>query len=81
MTGQIVPLGGVLYGSVILVLEATGRMLWALAERQRDIDRGRKEGRREGLQEGMEEAIRKLLERGVDLPADLLKDIKRPDQK
>ncbi len=85
LTGQIVPLGGVIYGSGIMVLEATGRMLWALAERQRDIDRGREEGRaegrREGRQEGMEEAIRKLLERGVDLPPDVIKDIEKPEQK
>ena len=88
LTGQIVPLGGVVYGSVILVLEVTTRMLWALAQRQRDkekwrkegIQEGRREGRQEGRQEGREEAIRELLDRGVDLPPDLLKDIKEPNQ-
>ncbi len=88
LTGQIVPLGGVIYGSGILVLEATGRMLWALAQlaqhrkemtriREESREKGRQEGREEGRQEGVEEIIRRLLERGVDLPPDVVNDIEK----
>ena len=76
LTGQIVPLGGIVYGSSILVSEVVVRMLWALAQRQKDIEKGREEGR----QEGKEQAIRELLERGIELPEDVLKDIKKPRQ-
>ena len=79
LTGQAVPLGGVLYGSGILVLEVLFRMLWALAQRQKDIEKwrkeGKEEGRKEGREEGREETIRELLERGVDLPPEVLKDL------
>ena len=84
LTGQIVPLGGVIYGSGILVLEATGRMLWALAQlaqHRKEMTRIREESREEGRQEGVEEIIRRLLERGVDLPPDVVNDIKRPERK
>ena len=88
LTGQIVPLGGVIYGSGILVLEVTGRMLWALAqlaqhrkEMTRIREESREEGRQEGRQEGVEEIIRRLLERGVDLPPDVVNDVKRPERK
>jgi flagellar biosynthesis/type III secretory pathway protein FliH len=54
-------------------------MLWALAQRQKDIEKwrkeGKEEGRKEGREEGREEAIRELLERGVDLPPEVLKDL------
>ena len=79
LTGQAIPLGGVLYGSGILATEVLFRMLWALAQRQREIDRARREGveegREKGREEGREETIRRLLERGVDLPAEVLKDL------
>ncbi len=72
LTGQTVPLGGIVYGSSILVLEVTVRMLWALAQRKKDMDQARQEGR----QEGRESALRELVELGVDLPPKLLKDLK-----
>ena len=72
LAGQTVPLGGVIYGSAILVLEVSARMLWTLATRRRDMEKSRKEGR----EEGREETIQKLLERGIDLPPDVLKDIR-----
>ena len=68
LTGQTVPLGGVIYGSCILVLEVTGRMLWALAQRQKDIDKAKQEER--------ELILRQLAERGIQLPPEILKDIK-----
>ncbi len=76
-TRQVVPLGGIVYGSGILVLEVAFRMLWALAQRQKDIERARQEGRQEGREEGREQALRDPLDRGVDLPPELLKEIER----
>ena len=53
--GQITPFGGIIYGSAIFVLEITVRMLWALAQRQKDIDKARLEGEQKGREEGVEE--------------------------
>ncbi len=53
--GQIIPFGGIIYGSAIFVLEITVRMLWALAQRQKDIDKARLEGEQKGREEGVEE--------------------------
>ena len=74
--GQIVPLGAVVYGSLIFAIERLGRMFWALAQRQKDIEKGRKEGR----QEGRDEVIRKLLEKRVDIPPEILKELKDLNQ-
>lgn len=52
-------------------------MLWALAQRQKDIDKARGEGREEGRQQ----IIREMVERGVDLPPEILKDLKTPEQR
>lgn len=87
LAGQTVPIGGIVYGSSILVLEVTARMLWALVQRQRDIEKahkegiqeGRQEGRKEGREEGREETLRDLLDRGVELPLDILNDVKSSD--
>ena len=75
------PFGGIVYGSSILVLEVTVRMFWALAQRQKDMDKARGEGREEGREEGRQEAIRELVERGVKLPPEILKDLKEPKQR
>ena len=69
--GQIVPLGAVVYGSLIFAIERLGRMFWALAQRQKDIEKGRKEGR----QEGRERLIRQLVEQDVPLPPEILKEL------
>ena len=53
--GQITPFGGIIYGSAIFILEITVRMLWALAQRQKDIDKARLEGEQKGREEGVEE--------------------------
>ena len=75
--GQIVPLGAVVYGSIIFVIERAGRMFWALAQRQKDIEKGRKEGR----QEGRERLIRQLVEQDVPLPPEILAEVKdRPNE-
>ena len=74
--GQIVPLGAVVYGSLIFAIERLGRMFWALAQRRKDIERGREEGR----QEGRDEVIRKLLEKRVDIPPEILKELKDLNQ-
>ena len=84
LTGQIVPLGGILYGSGILVLEVTGRMLWALAQlaqHRKEMTRIREESREEGRQEGREEMIQKLLDSGLELPPGFLKDIRENGRK
>ena len=81
LAGQAVPFGGIVYGSSILVLEVTVRMFWALAQRQRDIDKARGEGRQEGREEGRQEAIREMVERGIELPPEILKDLKEPKQR
>ena len=91
LTGQIVPLAGILYGSAIFVLERTVRMFWALAQRDKDIEKGREEGREAGLEEGREagreagleagreherERIERLLrESGVEIPPDVAREI------
>ena len=87
LAGQAVPFGGIVYGSSVLVLEVTARMLWALVQRQKDIEKarreglleGRQEGREEGREKGREETLRDLLARGVELPPDILKDVKSSD--
>ena len=71
--GQIVPLGAVVYGSIIFVIERVGRMFWALAQRQKDIEKGRQEGR--------ERLIRQLVEQDVPLPPEILAEVKdRPNE-
>ena len=85
--GQVVPFGGIVYGSSVLVLEVTARMLWALVQRQKDIEKarregllgGRQEGREEGREKGREETLRDLSARGVESPPDILKDVKSSD--
>ena len=48
-------------------------MFWALAQREKDIERGRQEGRYE--------VIRKLLEQKVDIPPEILKELQDLDRK
>ena len=75
--GQIVPLGAVVYGSIIFAIERLGRMFWALAQREKDIERGRQKGR----QEGRERLIRQLVEQDVPLPPEILAEVKdRPNE-
>ncbi len=73
------PFGGIVYGSSILVLEVTARMLWALAQRRKDMDQARKEGlqegRKEGREEGREKTLLALMERGIELPPDILEEL------
>jgi len=69
--GQIVPLGAVVYGSLIFAIERLGRMFWALAQREKDIERGRQKGR--------EEVIKKLREKNVDIPPEILKELEDLD--
>ena len=91
--GQIVPLGAVVYGSLIFAIERLGRMFWALAQRRKDIERGREEGRaegrmegreegrQEGFQEGWEKLIQLLEERNFTLPPEILGEFKdRPNE-
>ena len=69
--GQIVPWGAVVYGSIIFVIERLGRMFWALAQREKDIEKGRQQGR--------EEVIKKLREKNVDIPPEILKELEDLD--
>ena len=62
-------------------------MLWALAQRHKDMEKAREEGREEGKkqgreegnkqgrEEGKEQVLRDLLDRGVELPPELLKEM------
>lgn len=70
--GQIVPLGAVVYGSLIFTIERVGRMFWALAQREKDIEKGRQQGR--------EEVIKKLREKKVDIPPEILRELEDLDQ-
>ena len=74
--GQIVPLGAVVYGSLIFAIERLGRMFWALAQRQKDIEKGRQQG----IQKGRDEVIKKLLEKEIDIPPEILKELQDLDQ-
>ena len=82
--GQVVPLGAVVYGSLIFVMERTGRMFWAIAQREKDIEQGREQGREEGREQGREqgreELLRDLLERNVDLPPEILRELEDLDR-
>ena len=67
-------------------------MLWALAQRKKDMDKargegreeGRKEGRREGLREGREEGrrqvISEMVNRGMALPPEILESLDEPEE-
>ena len=54
-------------------------MLWALAQRHKDMEKareeGREEGKKQGREEGKEQVLRDLLDRGVELPPELLKEM------
>ena len=87
LTGQIVPLAGILYGSAVFVFERTFRMFWALAQRDKDIEKGREEGREEGREAGLEEGLeagrehererieRLLRESGIEIPPYVAREI------
>ena len=74
--GQIVPLGAVVYGSLIFAIERLGRMFWALAQREKDIERGRQKGREEGFEEAWGKLIQLLAEQNVSLSPEALAEIK-----
>lgn len=76
LAGQTTPFGGIIYGASIFVLEVTVRMFWALAQRQKDIDKARGQGREEGREEGRQQVIRKMADIGIELPEEILKDLK-----
>ena len=47
-------------------------MFWALAQREKGIEKGRQQGR--------EEVIRKLLQQKVDIPPDVLRELEDLDR-
>ena len=51
-------------------------MFWALAQRQKDIERGRQEGREEGFEEAWGKLIQLLAEQNVSLSQEALAEIK-----
>ena len=77
--GQAIPLGAVIYGSAISILEGIVRMFWALGQIAKDIDKwrseGREQGREEGRQQGRQELLKQLAEQNIELPQELLKEI------
>ena len=60
-------------------------MFWALAQREKDIEKGREKGREEGREEGREyerQRIERVLrESGVEIPTEVIREIsaKRAD--
>ncbi len=66
------PMGAACYAAVILVIERAGRMFWALAQRQKDIDKWRKEGR----EEGRTRIERELVEQGIEVPPEAIQIIR-----
>ena len=63
-------------------------MLWALAQRQNDMNKargegreaGREEGREEGRREGRQQAIREMMKRGLPLPPEILESLDEPEE-
>ena len=59
-------------------------MLWALAQRQNDMNKarreGREEGRREGREEGRQHVIREMMKRGLPLPPEILESLNEPEE-
>ena len=67
-------------------------MFWALAQREKDIEKGRQQGREEGRQQGREEGkeegrqqgreevLRKLQEQSVDIPPEILRELEEFDR-
>ena len=65
--GQAVPLGAVLYGSSVLLLDGGVKLVfYALAQRRKEIEKRHREGRRQLLQE--------LIDKDFKLPEDLKKE-------
>lgn len=62
-------------------------MLWALAQRQKDMDiareqgreEGREQGREEGREQGREQVLRAIVERGVTLPPEILEEFRKTE--
>ena len=59
------PMGAACYAAVIVVIERTGRMFWALAQIKKDRERFREEGREEGRENERARIERELPERGI----------------
>ena len=66
------PMGAACYAAVILVIERAGRMFWALAQRQKDIDKWRKEGR----EDERTRIERELVEQGIEVPPEAIQIIR-----
>lgn len=81
---SLIPLGGVVYAAAILVMEWGVRMVfWALAQREKDIEKRRAEGEARGEARGevrgrrqaREELLRVLDARGADVSPELFADV------
>ena len=70
------PMGAACYAAVILVIERAGRMFWALAQRQKDIDKWRKEGREAGREDERTRIERELAEQGIEVPPEAIQIIR-----
>ena len=59
-------------------------MLWALAQRQNDMNKarveGREEGRREGREEGRQQVIKEMVKRGITVPPEILEGLDQPEE-
>ncbi len=86
---DLIPLGVVVYAAAVLAMEWVIRMVfWALAQREKDIEKRRAEGRARGREEGREEGremgreigrreeqeriLLSLLERGIQVPPGII---------
>ena len=62
---DLVPLGAVAYAAVVFIAEWVIRMVfWALAQREKDIEKRRAEGRAIGVQEGLAQGLTQGWTRG-----------------
>ena len=62
---DLVPLGAVVYAAAVFMMEWVIRMVfWALAQREKDIEKRRAEGRAIGVQEGLAQGLTQGWTRG-----------------
>ena len=78
---DLVPLGAVVYAAAVFMMEWVIRMVfWALAQREKDIEKRRAEGRAIGVQEGLalgrtqtqESILLSLAAAGIRVPAGII---------
>lgn len=78
---DLIPLGVVVYATAVFVTEWVIRMVfWALAQREKDIEKRREEGRAQGVEVGIaqgrreerEEILQNLTAHGIEIPPEIV---------